>query len=238
MKKGLKIVLIGILIVGLIGAGIFGIIYIQKDMEIYKTKEILSGINSKELETKIIEKLKTTSMNVNTSSLKTIFGTAETLSEEFEEISKLRLQLSIHYGKNYNPYEDYVSAYIINKDENGIVIPCFKIVSDDKGNFMYILYLNSSNFEVSRVVDKVFKEDYGINIDYNNSKYYNKFIKEGNLKYQENIQIYISNEEIASTAIREVLKNTNLYNLNDTQLLDWLYKYQTLTLVFFGRTDQ
>lgn len=234
-KRTVKIIISLILIIVILALGAIIARVVINENQIKQTEEKLSKINSKELETFLIEELKSTSLNVNTSSIKTIFGTGERFASEFNGVSALDFALSLHY-KEENPFEDYISAYIVtNNGENGIVIPCFKIISDNNGNFKYILYLTNSKFNVSDVVNKVFKTKYNINILLTgNNKYYDRFIAEGNKKYQEKMQIYlgITEEENAINIAKEIEPKLN--NASDEQALNWFLRDKEVTLAFFG----
>ncbi len=238
VKMSKKIVKLVIAIMIIISVSIIGIIaskLIINESLINQTEKTLSEINAKELEKNLIEELKNSTLNVNTSSLKTIFGTEDTFSKEFNGVSALDFALSLRY-KNENPYKDYVCAYIVtDKAENGIVVPCFKIISDNNGNFKYILYLTNSKFNVSNVVNKVFKNKYNVNTMLTgNNKYYDKFVVSGNQKYQEKMEIYLglADDENALNIAREIYPK--LKNGNDNQAINWLSDNKDATLAFFG----
>lgn len=240
-KKGnvIKIIIAIIVIIAVVAVSIIAINHIIDNNQIQETEEKIRQINAEELEEKLIAELKNTPLNINTSTLKTTFGNQEKFAEEVDGFG-LNMGIDFHYGKTNtdNPYEDCISAYISTNDgKSGIVIPCFKIVSDNNGNLQYILYATGFPYNVSEVVDKVFKRDY--NIDKyltGNTKYYEKFIKDGNQKYQEQIDIYVglADEELTVTVVNEIVSGEFNYNLSNREALDWLKDNQSVTLAFFG----
>lgn len=241
-KKTLKIIIITILIIAI---AVFWVIVsrvIINENKIKQTEEKLSKIDVKELEQSLIEELKNTSLNVNTSSFKTFFGTEEDFFNESNENKALGFSVSLHY-KEGNPFKDYVSAYIMPTDNSGggMVIPCFKIVCDNNNNnFKYILYQSDTNFtdfNMTNVVKKILNTKYGI-VMYNaeNDKYTEKFIVEGNKKYKETMEIYINlyDDDIISI-VGEI--NSNLKSLNDNQLFNYISDNKKVSMSFFGIVD-
>ena len=238
-KKMITIIVAIILIIAVISVGVIATNYIIDNNQVKETKEKISKINAEELKERIIEELKNTPLNINTSSLKTTFGNQEEFAEEVDGFG-LNKGIDFHYGKanTDNPYEDCISAYISTYDgKSGIVIPCFKVVSDNNGNLQYILYATGFPYNVSEVVGEVLKREY--NIDKNltgNAEYYKQFIKEGNQKYQEHIDIYVglADEELTATVVNEIVSNEFNYTLNNIESLNWLKDNQNVTLAFFG----
>lgn len=237
-KKTFKIIIIAILIIAI---AVFGFIVsrvIINENQIKQTEEKLSKIDVKELEQSLIEELKNTSLNVNTSSYKTFFGTEEDFFNESNENTALGFAVSLHY-KDRNPFKDYVSAYIMPNDNSGggMVIPCFKIVCDNNNNFKYILYQSDTNFDMTNVVKKIFKTKYDIVMyNFKNDKYFEKFIVEGNKKYKETLEIYINlyDDDIISIA-REI--EPKLKNTKDNQLINYISNDKKVSMSFFGIVD-
>lgn len=236
-KKTFKIIIIAILIIAI---AVFGVIVsrvIINENQIKQTDEKLSKIDVKELEQSLIEELKNTSLNVNTSSFKTFFGTEEDFFNESNENKALGFSVSLHY-KEGNPFKDYVSAYIMpnNNSGRGMVIPCFKIVCDNNNNFKYILYQSDSKY-IREAVIKVLETKYNIDT-YNveNDKYNEKFIVNGNKKYQETMEIYINlyNDDVISIA-REI--EPKLKNANENQILRNISDNKKVSMSFFGIVD-
>lgn len=236
-KKTLKIIIITILIIAI---AVFGVIVsrvIINENQIKQTEEKLNKIDIKELEQSLIEELKNTSLNVNTSSFKTFFGTEEDFFNESNENIALGFAVSLHY-KEGNSFKDYVSAYIMPNDNSGrgMVIPCFKIVCDNNNNFKYILYQTDSKY-IRDVITKVLETKYDIDT-YNveNDKYNEKFIVDGNKKYQETMEIYINlyNDEAISIA-REI--EPKLKNVSDNQILRKIADNKKVSMSFFGVVD-
>lgn len=236
-KKMLKMIIVIILIIAIAVLGVIVSKVIINENQIKQTEERLSKIDVKELEKSLIEELKNTSLNVNTSSFKTFFGTEEDFFNESDENKALGFAVSLHY-KEGNPFKYYVSAYIMPNDNNGggMIIPCFKIVCDNNNNFKYILYQTDSKY-IRDVVTKVLETKYDIDI-YNveNDKYNEKFIVEGNKKYQETMEIYINlyNDEAINIA-REI--EPKLKNANDNQILRKISDNKKVSMSFFGVVD-
>ena len=125
-KKTLKIVgiVIGIIIIII---GLFFLIQtISTNMKISETEEKLSQINAEELNSKLIEELEKTDLNVDLT-LDTMF--VDTIFSEGEDELEGFTVMSIIAFKNNNVI-------------GGIEIPCFKIESDSNGNFKNIEYVS------------------------------------------------------------------------------------------------
>lgn len=231
-KKTLKIIIAIILVIAISFVGIIVSKLIINENQIKQTEEKLSKIDVKELKQSLIDELKNTSLNVNTSSFKTFFGTEEDFFNKSDGDIALGFAVGLHY-KEENPFKDVVSAYIMNNNGGGMVIPCFKIVCDNNNNFKYILYQTDSKYIIN-AVRKVLETKYDI-YTYNveNDKYNEKFIVDGNKKYQETMEIYINlhNDEVISLA-KEI--EPKLKNANDNQILRMISDNKKVSMSFFG----
>lgn len=118
---------------------------------ISNTKKILSNIEAKEMQKEIIEKLKESEININTSSVKTQF---ELFQKADEDILK-----ACTYSSNDNNEKDFVYAFITDKkEEKCVAIPLFKIVSDSNGKFKTIEYISGRNWINNSIVDNAINE--------------------------------------------------------------------------------
>lgn len=126
---------------------------------ISNTKKILSNIEAKEMQNEIIEELKDSKININTSSVKTQF-------EVFQKVDENVLK-ACTYSSNYDDEKDFVFAFITDeREEKGVAIPLFKIVSDSDGNFKKIEYVSGGNWFSNNIVgtaiNDVLRTKYGL----------------------------------------------------------------------------
>ena len=106
MKKALKIIIAVIVVVAVIVVGIIVKKPISNNIIIKDTENKISQINAKELETELINSLKNTSLNVNTSRYKTEFEICNKNSNK-----QLSLTMSVTAGF-YGPSEDYFENFV------------------------------------------------------------------------------------------------------------------------------
>lgn len=194
-KKILKIIIAIIVAVLLIVASIFIIKAISVNIQIKETKERLSQINAEELKEKLIEELKKTDFNVNMNT--------DTMS--------VTTEFTDTFGENQlkDFTEILITAHKYNKLVAGIEIPCFKITSDDNGNFKNIEYIDGTILDswiIENTIQKVFKDSYNIDLTIiGNAKYNLTFNKSktnsGNISFASN--------EFLVTIISRI-NNTNL----------------------------
>ena len=223
-KKTIIISCIVILAIILTIVGIIMVPFINASIE--KTK--LSKINAKEFESKIIEELKNTSLNINSSTGKTYFGTLNDYDNEASKTIKAWISLAKlkedNYKSNYEDLERFIYAYILeNNSDNYIIVPLFKIESDNNGNFKKIIYTFDSEMPLTNktgnAFKKVLKEQYNIKCDseYSN-KYFNNY--EGGLKaksyysdldFMINMSQIVSREPKINKSIEQRSKELNTY---------------------------
>lgn len=173
-KKKSKLLKGIIALVSLIIIIVVGIIVkkpISNNIIIKDTENKISQINAKELETELINSLKNTSLNVNTSRYKTEFEICNKNSNK-----QLSLTMSVTAGF-YGPSEDYFENFVCavisdtnNSNSNfGIVFPCFRITSDNSGKVRNIEYISYDNLGISdnvhETMNSVLKNKYGIKKD-------------------------------------------------------------------------
>lgn len=130
---------------------------IKVSIAINNTKDILSNINAKEMQEEIIDRLKDSKINVNTSSIKTEI---EAFQEADEDIIK-----ACTYSSNNDSEKDFVYAFIIDeKEENVVAIPLFRIESDSNGYFKNIEYVSNwfYNINILEKINDVLKTNYGL----------------------------------------------------------------------------
>lgn len=178
-KKTLKIIIGIILAIVIITIGVFVTRYISTNIKIADTKKKLSQIDSIELQEKLIEEL---------------------------ENSKLYLEIDADYMfvgtmiKERITFEDYITlSYVCIKNGSpvgAVEIPCFKITSDTNGKFKTIEYVETTAEEyiVPNIVEKVFKDNYDIDLKIVGNAKYNTTFNRDILGYTNKGQIYISDD--------------------------------------------
>ncbi len=177
---------------------------IKVSLSIKNTKDILSDIDADEMKEEIIDKLKDTDLNVNTSSIKTEF-------EEIQKIDKDILKMCTY--SSGDDEKGFVYAFIIDEDEEkGIAIPLFRIKSDSDGMFKNIEYISGHNWldsdsYISSAINNVLKTEYGLEdaMGYHGMRYSREYYgpahkpsiigDEKSIKYRD--------EDIASEIIKE-----------------------------------
>ena len=142
-KKTIKIIsaIIIVLLIIVVSAVIIGVVLPRKTEN--QIRETLSQINAEELQEKMIKELEKSSLNINTEEITTTIGTlddAENNNKYIKNNINLLSGVKANYELSHNLdiFKNYISAYIIGKNNEVIVIPCFKIESDTEGNFKSI----------------------------------------------------------------------------------------------------
>ena len=215
-KKSIKIIVAIIAIIVIVAVSIVAIKAIITNNQINDAETKLSQISQVELKEKIINGLNETSLNVNTTSLETTFGT---ITECYDSSTPM-----IYYDMevaNYNTSgKDYIYAFVKDKNNNGVgvAIPCFKIESTDDGKVKSIIFPrnNGDNFAIGktvrRVIENVLKQEY--DIDYSNFE-----LGKGICLTNESVNIMImenETEDFAPTVFMEILNNTQGYSWRET----------------------
>ncbi len=231
-KKILRIVIGIIITIVIVILGVFASKGISTNIKIKETETTLSQINVKELENKLIEELKQTNLNVNTSNYKTIFGTLEELEnvgEKEENIYTFLItshQLFSNNGETSNLQPDFISAYIIDTNSNTsarvVSIPLFKIESDNNGKFKNIIYTERALKEsiVPSIIEKVLKDEYGIDMLIVGNEKYNKMFNK--LFNSDIATIYYYPKDFFVNVLEEIKGNTitnaNIYEEYSTTI--------------------
>lgn len=131
VKKRNVIIAVAILLVVIIG--VVATIFVIPNMKISQTHKKLSEINAEELETKIIQKLETSPINVSTSSISTTFKVNN------EEPSGT----GILYEASAKSYK-FINISIKGTITEFISIDCCKIESNDNGTVKSIEFIEPS----------------------------------------------------------------------------------------------
>ena len=195
-KKKIIKILIALIIVVIIVIGIFVAPIINTNIKIKNVESKLSQIKAKDFENELIEEFKKSPLNINNDTIKTTFGTLDSIDNNVS----LEMKASIGFSKmngeesKYEDLENFVYAYILeyksNEIENYIVVPLFKIESDSNGNFKKITYisitslvhnLTSFNYDV---LQNVLKNKYNIEMSISGSIKYNDRFNHSGLKAQ------------------------------------------------------
>lgn len=200
-KNAIKIVVIVILVIIFIVGGIFLSQFISTDRKINVAENNLEQIKVEELEEKIIKELENSELNINTSNGNQVVMTQFTDNND-----------------------GFVTAIIMAVNRNniyngdGLSIPCFKIESDENGNFKNITYLENGDLEdvVAEAVSKVFKRDYNVDI-----------IIDGNSRYNSNFRRVADTQEVETTS-------DNFWNIIYKRITDKEPFETTLYTITFG----
>ena len=191
IKKGkLKIIAVIILAILVIISGIIITKSVMTNNEIKTTEEKISKIDSTELENKLIEKFKTTS----------IFVSAMITYKESPRI----VYTDLKKDENTNFVNAVIKCFANNDDEKELIvtIPCFKIESDN-GKFKNINFFRGNN-DIENIIEKavieVFKNEYNVDMFTNNSNYNNHFITSG-----KSVKKETNNEEFLQWVYEQIL---------------------------------
>lgn len=224
MKKK-KIITILIALIVLILIIILGILAIPS-IKIKSASKKLSNINTQELQQKIIERLEKSPLNVNNETTKTEFRTLDGTKTELEKIIEMGYEVADAYNNNVlnngkkedRPYEEFISAYIYNKEKNsiGVAIPCFFIESDDNGNVKRIEYWDDYNdcmfigAIIQQEIENVLKMDYNIDTKVINNLIYKGYKKNRNINFERSyrrIRMNYNNEEFLEDTFKTISNN-------------------------------
>lgn len=224
-KKVFKMIIAIIIIIAIIVVGVFASQLITTNIKITETKEKLSQINAKELESKLIEKLKDTKLYV--------------------EIDSGNMFVATMFNEGIT-FKDYITlSYLCIKNGNpigAVEIPCFRIISDSNGNFKnieYTEYYFDNNNTIEETIRNVFKNEYGIELSM--SWGWNEFNGNFNRKYNKTFNtdkstnkgtIYIDDNNFF-IGILEKVTGIDVFKYGDTVDKE-LKEYRTTT---FGIMD-
>lgn len=170
-KKSIKIIVIIIIIAILVIGGIFIVKMIKENKEIKETENKISSIKAEELQTEIINALGETEINLNTGNYSTICKDTSIIEETEYPNKELMEKLN-----------GFVVAGIMannNYSQGIVIIPLFKIESDNKGYVKNISYISTTSnyYEISEIIqntiESVLKEKYGIDTMITGNKKYN-----------------------------------------------------------------
>lgn len=186
MKKALKIIIAIIVVVAVIVGGIFAYKFISTN----KTKEKISQINAEELETKLIEELKKTKLNV---------GTIKGIKNV--DIKKI---------------DGYISVFVNGDgDFDFINIPVLKVDSNNSSNFKGIEYIPVFYFgeyiDIESLIFNVLENEFSIKgLDYKN--------REKLIKHNTNtLTIDFVNDETLLLYINEINTRADYQNINELE---------------------
>lgn len=222
--KTVSIIIATILIISVIAVIITVIVPNIKNNQI---EEKLSQINAEELQTKLIEEIGKTSLNINTDELNTIIGTFEDVKENnyIENADTLFLGVEAHYEltNNWDDFKNYVSVYIIGENNELVIIPCFKIESDNAGNFKSIKCKSSRiSHDISSIFIDVLEQDFDIKLE-------GKYKAEMQESDKDSITIYSLKDEDLINIAREYLNMYGTGSINQqVQLLEEESKNMTI----------
>lgn len=203
-KKSIKIIIGIVLVILLVVASIVLKPVIINNSMVKQTEERLCSIDSKKLESQIIEKLKDTEMYINVEE--------NNISSFKQEYGKDVTKLITEIGKG-NQFKEYITVSIKTLNKNSIVasieIPCFKISSDTNGKFKSIEY----NKNIREIIKSVFKENYNIDLTItDNEKYCKRFNEEVSVRGATNKgQIYITDRKFFDIISKTIQNRINVY---------------------------
>lgn len=187
-RNTMKIISIIISILLIIAVSVIIISVVIPNIKKNQIRNKLSQIDVEELQTKMIEELENTSLNINTDEFNTIIGTFDKVEESYkgENADKIFLGVKAIYEltNNLDNFKSYVSAYIIGQNNELIIIPCFKIESDSNGNFKSIKCKHSGiSHEVEDIFINILEKEFGIKLE-------GKYKAEIQKSDKDNITIY------------------------------------------------
>ncbi len=217
-------IIIAILLIIVVSAVIIGAII--PNIKRNQIRNKLSQINVEELETKMIEELEETPLNINTSEFNTTIGTLNKVEESNKGKNNLFGGVKANYelSGNLNTFKSYISAYIIGQNNELIIIPCFKIESDSNGNFKSIKCKTSQiSHEVPDIFIKVLEKDFGIKLE---GKYKSEIQKSD----KDDITIYSLKED---DLINVAKKYLNMHGVGSTSQQAQLVKEESKSMTIF-----
>lgn len=194
-KKALKIFIGIIIAILIIVVGIFASQYISTSIKIAKTEKKLSEIDSTELQSKLIEELKNSKLYLNLDTGNIYVGTM------FDEGIAFKDYITVSYLgiKNGNPV-------------GAVEIPCFKINSDNNGKFKSIEYTERTVDKtiVPGIVEKVFKDNYDVDLKIVGNTRYNKKFNKDIRGYTHKGKIYVDDDNFYIAILESVNDNLNI----------------------------
>ena len=170
-KKSIKIIVIIIIIAILVIGGIFIVKMIKENNEIKETENKISSIKAEELQTEIINALGETEINLNTGNYSTICKDTSIIEETEYQNKELMEKLNGFVVAGIKANNNYSQGIVI--------IPLFKIESDNKGYVKNISYISTTSnyYEISEIIqntiESVLKEKYSIDTMITGNKKYN-----------------------------------------------------------------
>lgn len=217
-------IIIAILLIVAVSAVIIGVV--MPNIKRNQIRNKLSQINVEELETKIIEELEKTPLNINTSEFNTTIGTLDKVEESNKGKNNLFGGVKANYelSGNLNTFKNYISAYIIGQNNELVIIPCFKIESDSNGNFKSIKCKTSQiSHEVPNIFIKVLEKDFGIKLE-------GKYKSEMQKSDKDDITIYSLKEDDLINVSKKYL---NMYGVGSTSQQTQLVKEESKSMTIF-----
>ena len=221
-RKTVNIIIAVVIIAVVIAVGIFVTNTVITNMKINDIEQKLSAINSEELQNKIEEELQNTElyMEMNISSNNMYVGSMINEGVEFEGYICLSI---LGFRGNAN---NLLGA---------VEVPCFKITSDSNGKFKNIEYtdfLFNETQDIKEVVEKVFENDYGIDLEEinKNTNIREKFYKEKSYEYTNKGNVYVDGDNFFIAVLNKVANMNIEYGENIEQFKE--YKTKTFGLEF------
>lgn len=232
-KRNFKIVIALLIIVALVP-----IFFIMKEVLYWKLlardiEEKNSTMSASELETKLIEELEKTALNINNSSYNTVFEVCDDIESDVnKETDYLMIYYELLKSDNpnaTNPYEGYILACITQNNTlpERVYIPCFKVESDDNGKVKNITYPYGGYFGYSGSpwghLESFLKELYKVERPVGSIKYfkdkYENFPFEGKSHNYDSkeINIFCTDNDFGATVLSQIYNNEG-YNLSDFEI--------------------
>lgn len=198
------------------------------------TDKKISQIEASELETKLMEKLKNSKLNVEDNSFDVVF---EVCDKDIVDNNKNSNFLTIYYdllknqySNSTNPYEGYILACVTQKNSKvpeRVFIPCFKVESDSKGKVQNIKYVGSDYFgigrDLSNIINDILREQYGVksysidSVRYFRDKYQNFPFGERHYNYSKDMKIYVTDDDFGAKVLSTLCKNSG-YTLSEYEI--------------------
>lgn len=186
---------------------------IKVSLAISNTKNILSNIDASKVQQEIINELKNSNFNVNSSDVQTKFETLKKVdSDTWNTCSSSQ--------KSYYD-SDFVYAFIVNtKEKTGLAIPLFKIESTSNGKFKNITYLNEytwfNSYTIANSINKVL-DKHGIKggmYAYHGRRYSSTYTKYS--VYCKSSYLQYKDSDFAIEVLQKIDNNTDNYYYKTT----------------------
>lgn len=189
----------------------------------------ISQINADELETKLIEELEKTELNIDNSLYNITFAVCDSDNNNKDIVY---LNLLYELSQNTNPYDGYILACITEKGKDipeHIYIPYFKIESDNNGKVKNITYFYDAyygiddNGNTAKILDNILKKEYGMksssidSVRYFRDRYENFPFGETHRNYTKDMDIYMTDEDFGASFFSTICKNAG-YNINEIKV--------------------